>query len=37
MAKSEIHISKSGMFFNEFRMKDESELREYLLTYADLV
>lgn len=37
MAKSEIHISKSGMFFNEFRMKDESELREYLLAYADLV
>lgn len=37
MVKSEIHISKSGMFFNEFRMKDEAELREYLLAYADLM
>jgi len=37
MVKTNITVSMSGDLFNEFRMKDEEELREYLLSYAELI
>lgn len=37
MAKSEIHISKSGMFLMNSEWKMNLNWREYLLAYADLV
>ncbi|MEY8737174.1 hypothetical protein AB9M75_08130 [Lactobacillus sp. AN1001] len=37
MVKTGIAIFTSGDLFNEFRMEDEEELREYLLSYAELI
>ncbi len=37
MVKTNITVSTSGELFNEFRMKDKEELREYLLSYAELI
>lgn len=37
MVKADITISASEDLFNEFRMKDEDELRGYLLSYIELI
>lgn len=37
MVKAGITISASEDLFNEFRMKDEDELRGYLLSYIELI
>lgn len=37
MVKGTIYISKKGPIFQDFQMANEVELREYLLTYANIL